>query len=48
MLDLDGDSVAVDQHHAAGDGQVVGENLDLVSLGRIKLNTVLPITLLRC
>ena len=30
LLDLDRNPVAVDQHHAAGHRQVVGEDLDLV------------------
>src|SRR5690242_3300279 len=30
LLDLDRDSVAVDQHDPGGDGQVVGKHLDLV------------------
>jgi hypothetical protein len=38
LLDLDRDSVAVDQHHAAGDRQIVGEDFDLVRFGRIELD----------
>lgn len=38
LLDFDRDPVAVDQDHAASDGQVVGEDLDLVHLGRVQLD----------
>src|SRR6185312_14949329 len=38
LLDLDCDPVAVDQHDAAGDRQVVGQHLDLVRLGGIELD----------
>ena len=38
LLDLDGDAVAVDEHHAAGDWQVVGEDLDLVGLGGVQFD----------
>src|SRR6202030_1612190 len=38
LLDLDRDAVAVDQHHAAGDRQVVGQHLDLVGLGRVQFD----------
>ena len=38
MLDFDRDAVAVDQHHAAGDRQVVGEDLDLVRLGGVEFD----------
>jgi len=38
LLDLDCDPVAIDQHHAGGDGQAVGEDLDLVGLGGIQLD----------
>lgn len=32
LLDFDRDAVAVDHHHPASDGQIVGQNLDLVLL----------------
>jgi len=38
LLDLDRDTIAVDQDHAASDRQVVGENLDLVRLGSVQLD----------
>jgi hypothetical protein len=38
LLDLDRDPVAVDQHDAAGDRQIIGEYLDLVGLGGIQLD----------
>ena len=38
LLDLDRDPVAVDQHHAAGNRQVVGEDFDLVRLGGVQFN----------
>src|ERR1700733_13332840 len=38
LLDFDRDPVAIDQHDAAGDRQVVGENLDLVRLGGVQLD----------
>src|SRR5665213_1399893 len=38
LLDFDRDPVAIDKHHAAGDRQVVGEDPDLVRLGRIQLD----------
>ena len=38
LLDLDRDTVAVNQDHTACDRQVVGENLDLVRLGGVQLD----------
>ena len=38
LLDLDRDPVAIDQHDAGGDRQVVGQNLDLVGLGCVQLD----------
>jgi hypothetical protein len=38
LLDFDGDTVAVDQHHAAGDRQVIGEDLDLVRFGGVQFD----------
>jgi hypothetical protein len=38
LLDFDRDPVAVDQYHAAGDGQVIGEDLDLVGLGCVQFD----------
>src|SRR3954463_2674884 len=38
LLDLDRNAVAIDQHHAAGDGQIVGEDLDLVRLGGVQFD----------
>jgi len=38
LLDFDRDPVAVDQHHAAGDRQVVGKDLDFVRLGGVQLD----------
>src|ERR1700730_17877512 len=38
LLDFDRDPVAMDQHHAAGDRQIVGEHLDLVRFGRVELD----------
>src|ERR1700754_1867262 len=38
LLDFDRDPVAVDQHHAAGNGQVVGQHLDLVLLGGVQFD----------
>lgn len=38
LLDFDRDPVAIDQHHAAGDRQIVGEDLDLVGLGRVQFD----------
>ncbi len=38
LLDLDRDPVAVDQHDAGGDRQIVGENLDLVGLGCVQFD----------
>ena len=38
LLDFDRDPVAIDQHHATGDRQVVGEHLDLVRLGRVEFD----------
>ena len=38
LLDFDRDAVAVDQHDAAGDRQVVGEDLDLVLLGGVQFD----------
>src|SRR4051812_5127033 len=38
LLDLDRDSVAVHQHDAGGDRQVVCQNLDLVGLGCVQLD----------
>ena len=38
LLDLDRDPIAVDQHDAAGNRQVVGQHLDLVGLGGVELD----------
>jgi hypothetical protein len=38
LLDFDRNPVAIDQHHAAGDGEIIGQNLDLVGLGRVQLD----------
>jgi len=38
LLDFDGDTVAIDKYHTAGDRQVIGEDLDLVSLGGIEFD----------
>jgi hypothetical protein len=38
LLDFDRDTVAVDEHDPAGDRQVVGENFDLVGLGRVQFD----------
>jgi hypothetical protein len=38
LLDFDGDTVAIDKYHAAGDRQVIGEDLDLVCLGGIEFD----------
>jgi len=38
LLDFDRDTVAIDKHHAAGDRQVVGEDLDLVRFGRVQFD----------
>jgi hypothetical protein len=38
LLDFDRDPVAIDQHHAAGDRQIVGEDLDLVRLGGVQFD----------
>src|SRR6516164_4661177 len=38
LLDLDRDLVAADDHRSLGDRQVVGEDIDLVFLGRIELD----------
>src|SRR5712664_4608193 len=38
LLDFDRDTVAVDQHYATGDRQVVGEDLDLVRLGGVEFD----------
>ena len=38
LLDFDRDPVAIDQHHAAGDRQIVGENLDLIRLGGVQFD----------
>jgi hypothetical protein len=38
LLDLDRDPVAIDQHHAAGDRQVVGEDLDLVGFRGVQFD----------
>ena len=42
LLDFDRDAVAVHQHYAAGDRQVVGEDLDLVRLGGIQFDDGAP------
>src|SRR5580693_3991139 len=42
LLDFDRDPVAVNQHHTAGDRQVVGEDLDLVRLGGIQFDDGAP------
>ena len=38
LLDFDRDAVAIDKHHAAGDRQVVGEDLDFVRLGGVEFD----------
>jgi hypothetical protein len=38
LLDFDRDTVAIDQHHATGNGEVIGEDLDLVGLGRVQFD----------
>jgi hypothetical protein len=38
LLDFDRNTVAVDQHGAAGNGQIVGEDFNLVRLGGIQLD----------
>jgi hypothetical protein len=38
LLDFDSDPVAVDQHHAAGDRQVIGEDFDFVCLGGVQFD----------
>ncbi len=38
LLDFDRNSIAVHHHNAAGDRQVVGQNLDLVLLRRIQFD----------
>jgi hypothetical protein len=38
LLDFNRNPVAIDQHHAACDGQVIGQNLDLVGLGCVKFD----------
>ena len=38
LLDFNRDAIAVDDHDTAGDGQVVGEHLDLVLLGRVEFD----------
>src|SRR4051812_48786184 len=38
LLDFNRDAVAVDQHCAGGDRQVVGQHLDLVGLGGIQFD----------
>jgi hypothetical protein len=38
LLDFHRDAVAIDEHHAAGDRQVVGEDLDLVRLGGVQFD----------
>jgi hypothetical protein len=38
LLDFDRDPVAIDQHHATGDRQVVGEHLDLVRFRRVEFD----------
>ena len=38
LLDFDRDAVAIHQHHAAGDRQVVGQDLDLVRLGCVQFD----------
>ena len=38
LLDFNRDAVPVDHHNTAGDRQVIGQDLDLVLLGGIKLN----------
>jgi hypothetical protein len=38
LLDFNRDTVAIDQHHAAGDRQVIGKDLDLVRLGRVQFD----------
>ena len=38
LLDFDRNTVAIDKHHAAGDRQVVGEDLDLVRFSGLQLD----------
>lgn len=38
LLDFDCDAIAIHQHDAAGHRKVVGQHLDLVGLGRVKLD----------
>jgi hypothetical protein len=38
LLDFDGDTVAIDEHHAAGDRQVVGEDFHFIGLGRVQFD----------
>src|ERR1700686_3367604 len=38
LLDFDRNTVAIDQDHAAGDRQVVGEDLDLIRLGGVQFD----------
>jgi hypothetical protein len=42
LLDFDGDPVAIDKHDAAGDGQGIGEDLDLVRLGGVEFDDGAP------
>ena len=38
LLDFDRDTVAIDQHHATGNRQVIGEDLDLVGFGSVQFD----------
>jgi hypothetical protein len=42
LLDFDCDTVAIDQHHAAGDRQVIGKDLDFIRLGSIQFDDGAP------
>ena len=38
LFDLDRNPIAIDQHHAAGHRQIIGEDLDLVGLGGVQFD----------
>jgi hypothetical protein len=38
LLHFNSDSVAIDQNYSAGDGEIIGEYLDLVRLSGIQFN----------
>jgi len=42
LLDFDRNPVAIDKYHAAGDRQIVGEDLDLIRLGGIQFDDGAP------